>query len=493
MGERVGAAPGSEGIVALLSVALDRDTGEPLIRQLYLRLRELILSRRLAAGTKLPSTRKLSRDLGVSRTVTLEAFAQLAAEGFLETRRGAGHYIADLPLAASSRDRPKAGPASGMSGPSIWSARGLPFDPAWQAVDLFPGEVWSRMVGRGWRRHQEAALERHWAGLPALREALAAHLHVLRGVPLGADQVMITAGNADVMRLIARMLRERGKKPSAWVEDPGLGTARELLAGGGVTPVPVPVDGEGLRVADAVRLAPDAAIALVTPTRQFPLGMPLTLPRRLALLDWARRADAIVVDDDYDGEIRFAGRPIQSLASLDPAARVLTLGSFSKLTFPGLRLGYASGPAELIERLVACRRDTHVLVPTATQAALAEFIATGSFARHLRALRIALTRRRAALIALLRNEAGDLLEVLPQQVGMHLTVSLSAEIAQPANDVELAAQAREVGIVLLPLSPQYAAGRGAAGVLLGYAGWEEDEMRPAIGRLAGLLRRAAAR
>jgi GntR family transcriptional regulator/MocR family aminotransferase len=493
MGERVGAAPGSEGILASLSVALDRGTGEPLVRQLYRRLRELILSRRLAAGARLPSTRKLSRDLGVSRTVTLEAFGQLAAEGFLETRQGAGHYVADLPLAAPNRGIPGAGPIAVAPGPSIWSARGRPFDPAWQVVDLFPSQVWTRMLGRGWRRHQDAALERHWGGLPALREVLAAHLHVLRGVPLTPGQVMITSGNADVLTLIARAVREDVEDPKAWVEDPGLGTVRELLANAGIEPVPVAVDAEGLRVSDGETRAPNAAMALVTPTRQFPLGMPLSLPRRLALLEWSRRSGAIVVDDDYDGEIRFAGRPMQSLASLDPAARVLTLGSFSKLTFPGLRLGYATGPPELIERLIKCRRDMHLLVPTGAQAALAEFIATGAFARHLRALRVALTRRRAVLIDCLRSEASDLLEVLPQQVGMHLTVTLSADVARSASDLQLAEQARDAALVLLPLSPQYAARRGSDGFLLGYAGWDEQEILEAVTRLVALLRHAAAR
>ena len=489
MAERESGRPESDATIALLSVTLDRQGGQPLVRQLYAHLRDLILTRRIAPGARLPSTRKLSRELDVSRTVTLEAFGQLAAEGFLETRLGSGHYVAQLRL-------PEAG-APAVSTPmelpedSVWSARGRPFDPAWQAVDLFPSQLWGRMLGRGWRRHQTSALERHWLGLPALRSALVEHLRALRGVALSADQVMITAGMADTLGLVARAVSHDGEV-RGWVENPGLGTSRQILGRNGVRIVPVPVDGEGLRVDEGERLAPDAALALVTPTRQFPLGMPLSLPRRLALLDWARRTGAVVLDDDYDGEIRFAGRPLQSLASLDPAARVLTLGSFSKLTFAGLRLGYVAGPADLIARLAECRRESYSLVATPQQAALAEFIATGAFARHLRALRAYLTRRRSMLVEALRSDGGELVEVLPQEVGMHVTVRLAPAIASRVDDVALAGRAAERGLVLLPLSKQYVRGKGESGFLLGYAGWTEAEMKQAIPRLIGLLRETVA-
>lgn len=491
MAERESGRPESDATLALLSVTLDRLGGQPLVRQLYTHLRELILTRRIAPGARLPSTRKLSRELDVSRTVTLEAFGQLAAEGFLETRLGSGHYVARLRLPEAGTMPAGAAPPE-LPDDSVWSARGRPFDPAWQAVDLFPSQLWGRMLGRGWRRHQASALERHWLGLPALRSALVEHLRALRGVALGPDQVMITAGMTDTLALVARAV-SRDAEVSGWVEDPGLGTSREILRRNGVRVIPVPVDGEGLRVEEGERLAPDAALALVTPTRQFPLGMPLSLPRRLALLDWARRANAVVLDDDYDGEIRFAGRPLQSLASLDPAARVLTLGSFSKLTFAGLRLGYVAGPADLIARLAECRRESYSLVATPQQAALAEFIATGAFARHLRALRTYLTRRRHLLVERLRREAGELVEVLPQEVGMHVTVRLASAISKRVDDVELSARAAAEELVLLPLSGQYAGEAREQGFLLGYAGWSESQFDEALARLIALLRSTAQR
>jgi len=484
---------GGDAAIAMLSVALDRDGDEPLVRQLYLRLRDLILSRQLKAGAKLPSTRKLAGDLGVSRTVTADAFGQLGAEGFLDSRHGSGHFVAALPLGTGQRAGEEVAAAEADDPYSIWSARGVPFDPSWLGVDAFPAETWARMTGRGWRRHRSEILERHWLGLPALRAALADHLRALRGLALNADQIMITAGGADALGLIGRAARTASKSPvQAWVEEPGLMSARLALAREGVDAIAVPVDAEGLQIGEGERLAPKAALALVTATRQFPLGMPLSLPRRLALLEWARRSGSIVVEDDYDGEIRFAGRPIQSLASLDPGARVLTLGSFSKLTFPGLRLGYVAGPAELIARLADARREANVLVPTGAQAALAEFIASGAFARHLRDLRLQLTRRRLTLADALSKDAGDLLEILPQQGGMHLTVRLGKRLGR-VTDVELAERARATGLVLLPLSNQYSGDAREQGFFLGFAGWTDDEIRHAAARLVTLMRAAAER
>lgn len=473
----------------MLSVTLDRGSAEPLVLQLYRAVRELIITGRLASGARLPSTRKLSRDLQVSRTVTLDAFAQLTAEGFVEGRHGSGHFVASLPLGGVGKAAAATAPKVDRGGASIYSEAGVPFDPAWQDVELFPSQVWARMLGRGWRRHQSDALGRHWAGLPVLREVVAQHLLALRGILLTPDQVMITSGHVDAISLIAGYLAlERKGRISAWIEDPGLGTTRQALTKGGVDPIPIPVDGEGLVVAEGERRAPDAALAVVTPTRQFPLGMPLSLSRRLSLLAWAKASGALVVDDDYDGEVRFSGRPLQSLASLDPGGRVLTLGSFSKLTFSGLRLGYAAGPPDLIAELVARRRENYALVPSNVQAALAEFISTGNFARHLRQLRTRLTRRRKILHEALREHAGGLVEILPQEAGMHLTVRLTDAVARSASDVAIAERARKSGLVLMPLSQQYAGEAAEQGFFLGYAGWDEERLVAATVTFVELLR-----
>ncbi|MFL6722337.1 MAG: PLP-dependent aminotransferase family protein [Sphingomonas sp.] len=476
-----------EGLVAVLSVTLDRTSAEPLVRQLHRHIRELVLTQRLAPGARLPSTRGLSRDLQVSRTVTLDAFAQLTAEGFLESRAGAGHFVAALRLTPMDV-APSAANMSAEPGAPLASPGGRPFDPSWQAVDIFPAQAWARMLGRGWRLHQAAAMERHWAGLPVLRAALAQHLHALRGLPLDASRIIVTSGNADALSLIARSF---GSGSRAWVEDPGYAGSARVFGDAGLAVVPIPVDAEGLEVAAGEQQAPDAGLALVTATRQFPLGMPMSLARRLALLDWARRSGSIIVDDDYDSEIRFAGRPLQTLAGLDPAARVLTIGSFSKLTFPGLRLGYVAGPSELIAALADCRRASQALVPTSTQAAFAEFVTIGRFAGHLRQLRSYLRSRRHILVESLRREIGDLVEVLPQEVGMHVTVRLAPRVTERIGDSGLAERANDDGLVLLPLSEQYLRADRSHGFLLGYAGWSETELLGAIGKLIALLRDAA--
>ena len=475
----------------MLSVTLDPGSSEPLVRQLYRSVRELIMSGRLAAGARLPSTRKLARDLQVSRTVTLDAFAQLAAEGFIEGRHGSGHFVAALPIGGVGSMTSAPVRRADEQGASIYSEIGVPFDPAWQDVELFPSRVWARMLGRGWRRHQSAALERHWAGLPVLREVVAQHLLALRGTVLTPDQIMITSGHVEALGLIARSLRNERTEVSAWIEDPGLGSTRQALTGAGIRPVPVPVDEQGLIVSEGERRAGDAALAIVTPTRQFPLGMPLSLSRRLSLLAWSKASGALIVDDDYDGEVRFSGRPLQSLASLDPGGRVLTLGSFSKLTFPGLRLGYAAGPADLIAELVERRRENYVLVPSNVQAAFAEFIATGNFARHLRQLRTRLTRRRRILHEALREYGRGLVEILPQEAGMHLTVRLTEAVARKASDAAIAERARENGLVLMPLSQQYAGEVAEQGFFLGYAGWDEKLLVAASMAFVELLRDVA--
>ncbi|HEX7758774.1 MAG TPA: PLP-dependent aminotransferase family protein, partial [Caulobacteraceae bacterium] len=264
----------------LLSVVLDRQSAEPLGRQLYLRIRDLILQGRLAPGSRLPSSRRLADDLGVSRAVPLAAYDQLAAEGYVEGRRGSGQYVGALepakPLArTAASQRPAPVPAAESLADDL-SLRGHPFDPDAPAWDLFPRHDWTRLMARGWRLHgADATSYGLWAGLPALRAAIAGHLRILQGLEYRADNVAITAGNADALHLIARALAPPGAP--VWVEDPGHRGARRALRRDGLKVTPVPVDAEGIIVGAGRRLAPRAALALVTPARQFPMGAPLSL------------------------------------------------------------------------------------------------------------------------------------------------------------------------------------------------------------------------
>jgi GntR family transcriptional regulator/MocR family aminotransferase len=322
--------------------------------------------------------------------------------------------------------------------------------------------------------------------MATLRAAIARHVQAFRGIECGPDNLFLTSGNTDALQMIVRALQDGGgARAQVWVEDPGHLAGRRTLEREGLQVVPVPVDAQGLDVDAGERLAPEARFALITPSRQFPLGMPLALPRRLALIDWAREHGGVLIEDDYDSEVRFSGHPIPSLLSLAGGAQALAIGSLSKLTFPGLRLGYIVGAEPLVRRLRERRALEGAPIATTAQPALAEFISSGAFARHIRALRAQVTERRRLLIALLQRHLSHRLTVLPQEVGMHLTVTLKSEGG--GGDVELAARGAALGLHLDPLSSHAALAAVRPGFLLGYAGWDEAELATGVERLCELL------
>lgn len=474
----------SDAATTLLSVVLDREAREPLGRQLYLRIRDLILSGQLEAGAKMPSSRKLADDLAVSRTVTLTAYEQLAGEGYLAAQHGSGHYVRTLNRAPPSPPRTK--PVPRLPDQAAIAPRGRPFDSDAPATALFPIRAWARVTARGWRREGEAAVGfDHWAGLPSLRSAIAGHLRALQGLDCTAEHVLVTGGTGDALQVITRALGAKGAQ--IWVEDPGHIGGRRALAREGLDVVPVPVDAEGLNVVAGRRLAPRARFALVTPSRQFPSGAPLSLPRRVALIDWAMETGAIILADDYDSELRFAGRPMETLSSLDRSGCVLAIGGFSKVTFPGLRLGYVVGAPALIACLAEARARDGVPVPTGAQPALAEFIAGGHMAKHLRTLRQKMGQRRQVLAAALEARLGDLVTVAPQEVGTHLSITLNRPLEYWPSDAAFATFAAEHGLDLDPLSTHEGVTRGRQGFVLGYAAWDESVLVAAVERLADLL------
>ena len=480
MGRRApGAAP-----FATLSLVVDRSARETLSRQIYVQLRDLILSGRIAAGARLPSSRALAGQLMLSRTVPLAAYDQLTAEGYLAARQGAGIYVERLGQAGPRPSPAASPPAAPAAAPRRPGSVHAPFSLAAQDMASFPHAVWARLLARGWRRMATSGDPDDPAGLWALRAAVARYVHGLRGVACGPDQVLITSGNAESMQLIAQ-LPPRSRR-QAWVEDPGYVEAQRALAAAGMDLIPTPVDGQGLDVEAGRRSAPHAGLAVVTPARQFPTGAPMSLPRRLALIAWALEADALVVEDDYDSEMRFAGRPLASLISLEPD-RVLALDSFSKLVFPGLRLGSIVGPPALIARLVALRERQPSQTATVAQPALAEFLDGGGMARHLRDLRRRLAPRRLALIAALQAHCAGLLTVQPQEVGRHLLATLTPQLAARASDVELAERAGRVGLRLAALSPHYRRAPPQHGLLFGYAGWDEAEIERGVAQLAAAI------
>ncbi|XXY18676.1 PLP-dependent aminotransferase family protein [Sorangium sp. So ce216] len=490
---------------AVTAVVLDPASSAPLHRQVYEALRGAIFAGRLRSGSKLPSTRALAAHLSLSRNTVLGAYAQLLAEGYLRGRIGSGTYVADvLPeRLLLARREPASRPALAPDG-AVLSRRGalvagaaspfrrassppgpagLAFQVGAPAYDAYPAATWGRLMSRRWDRSWRALLPRHEPqGYAPLRRAIADYLVTARGVRCTPDQVIVVSGAQQAISLAAEVLLDPGDP--VWVEDPGYTAARSALVAAGAIPVPVPVDGEGLDVAAAARLSASARLAVVTPSHQFPLGVTMSLGRRLALLDWARSSGGWVFEDDYDSEFRYAGRPLAALQGLSPDARVIYAGTFSKVLSPSLRLGYLVVPEGLVDAFVAAKALADVSSPSLEQAVLADFMAEGHFARHVRRMRVLYERRQAALVAAAGRELSGLLEVPPAPAGMHLLGWLPAGRADSA----AAASAAANGVRCVALSELRVdtAGRGA--LLLGYAAVPEDEIDEGVRRLRTALR-----
>jgi GntR family transcriptional regulator/MocR family aminotransferase len=497
--------PKRRAVVSVGPLALDRGSPVPLARQLYDGLREAILAGRLRPAARLPSTRVLAADLGASRNTVLAAFGQLVAEGYLEGRVGAGTTVARALPEALLRARPEAGRDAGegrrprlsrrgarLAGAATALARGTPvlrpFRPGLPGLDAFPFDVWARLVARRWRRAPRQLLDYgDPAGHGPLREAIAAYLRESRAVRCEAAQVIVVSGAQQAVDLAARVLLDPGDR--AWIEEPGYPGARGALAAAGVRVAAVPVDQEGLDVRAGAARAPDARLVHVTPSHQYPLGVTMSLNRRLALLEWAAGRGAWVLEDDYDSEYRYAGRPLAALQGLDPAGRVIYAGTFSKVLFPALRLGYLVVPPALVDAFVGARALSDRHPPSVTQAALADFIEAGHFARHIRRTRALYAERQAALVRAAAGALEGLLTVRPAESGMHLV----GWLPDGADDRVAADAARRHGVEAPPLTA-YRVRRGpAGGLILGYAAFSPRELTDGVGRLAAALRGLAGR
>jgi GntR family transcriptional regulator/MocR family aminotransferase len=456
--------------------------------QIYRQVRAAILAGLLPAGQPLPPTRELAGDLGVARNTVSMAYDRLVAEGFLTARSGVGTFVAD----GLAQDRPTGddGDQVTLEARPVWatlteasdlSAAAAEFDfrPGVTDASLFPYAAWRRVTARQLRSTAVGAgAHIAAAGLPSLRAAIARHVAVARGVPASADDVIVTSGSQQAVDLVARVLLAPGDVVA--LEDPGYPLPRKLLTSSGYTVVPVPVDDEGL-VVDAL---PDAArLVYVTPSHQFPLGISMSLARRLALLDWARRTGALIVEDDYDSEFRFAGRPFEPLAGLGASGHVAYVGSFSKTLLPTLRLGFVIAPRSLRDAMHKAKQvlDWHTAVPA--QAALAELIDEGLLARHVRGMRRVYSRRHHLVTSLLRRDFAGRLEPVPSLVGLHVTALLTGA---GADDVEVAERARAAGVELLPLSPM-AVAHPVRGFALGYGAITEDRIAAGLARLRTCL------
>jgi GntR family transcriptional regulator/MocR family aminotransferase len=478
-------------------IAVDRQSGTPLHRQIYDALRAMILDRRLESGQQLPSTRALADELGISRIPVLDAYSQLLAEGFIESRSGAGTFVG-LSLSdqfASVRSVAPYPAREAASEEISQLARLLPvertpwfpssgaFSVGQIAYDHFPFRIWSDMVTRHARRVR--ALSLNYAdplGLEEFREAIAGYLRSSRAVRCDASQIMIVNGSQHALDLTARVLLD--PNASAWIEEPGYELLRHTLVLSGCRLVPVPVDGEGLDTAAGIQLDATARAAFVTPSHQYPLGATMSPARRLQLLEWAHRQHAWIVEDDYDSEYRYETMPVASLQGLDPGSRVVYIGTFSKTLFPSLRLGYIVIPPALIERFLAVRRANDLFPSPLYQSVLTDFIEAGHFARHVRKTRHLYAERCKALTHAVKAQLGDEIEVLGAQAGMHLVITLPANYS----DRKIAAHAAHKGLWLWPLSAAYLGSKPRQGFILGFGGTKADAMPSQVRRLHEAIR-----
>jgi GntR family transcriptional regulator/MocR family aminotransferase len=456
--------------------------------QVYRQLRDAILEGRIRPGEALPSSRELARRLQVSRTTAVVAYDRLRAEGFLTSRVGAGTFVN-----TEIRSRSPAGPASSPLKPrALWDELPKPpdmsasraeydFRPGIPDAGRFPFASWRARVSRQLHQHTVGkGTHIGAAGHPGLRAAIAHHLGVSRAVRATAEDVLVTSGSQQAIDLIARVLLEPGDLVA--VEDPGYLLPRRAFQVHGCRVVGVPVDADGLLV-DAI---PNRArLVYVTPSHQYPLGMAMSMERRQALLAWAHRADAAIVEDDYDSEFRYGGRPLEPLQSLDGSGRVLYVGSFSKVLLPTLRLGFVVAPSPLRAALRKAKfaTDWHTAVPT--QAAAAQFLDDGLLAQHIRRMRRVYAERHELAVRVLARDFRGLLTPLPSTGGLHLAALL--DWGRGTADQAIAERAAAHGVAVLPVSSNYITVPPRAGLLIGYGAIATDRIEAGLRRLRGIV------
>jgi GntR family transcriptional regulator/MocR family aminotransferase len=456
---------------------LDTASMEPLYRQVCARFRSAIADGLLAPGDRIPSARALAKELGLARGTIEMAYSTLVAEGYFEPRGQAGTFVAP-------GLRPQV-PVPAAAQPSVYAAcelnirpvSMLPFQMGLPALDAFPRKIWARLSARCIRATQITEMIYPPAhGLHALRTAIATYLQVARGITCSPSQVFVTSGYRNTLELIIHALLKAGDR--VWVEDPGYPPTRLLLQHAHLAATPVPVDKEGLDIAHGIRTASRARAAVVTPAHQCPLCVSLSLPRRLALLDWASRNEAWIVEDDYDGEYRYVSRPLPALKSLDRDGRVLYAGTFSKVLFPAIRLAYLVVPEAQVEQFERISQIFSAGGPELTQAIVTAFVTEGHFARHIQRMRKLYAERREAAAKGLEKALGTHMRVDPQPGGMHLVLRMQGH----GSDRSLAERIRNHGMFVQALSDWVIGERVESALLLGFTNIDSESAAEKMGK-----------
>lgn len=477
-----------------------RTAGGTLLRWLYDEIRIAILEGRLPPGSRLPSTRSVARQHGMARGTVVAAFDHLIAEGYIQGSVGSGSFVRQMTAASSpgsppSRARARAtviAPTLSVRGRRLAShpfpLRIMPKTHTFRldnaALDAFPLKTWSRITARCLRSAVPALLTHgDTLGYLPLRAAIAGYVGSTRGIRCTAEQVVITSGTQCSLDLVARLVLD--PRDRVWVEDPCYTAVSSLLRGTGSEVIGVPVDDAGIDCESGRRRARTAKLACVTPGSHFPLGVTLSLQRRLALLEWAREAGAWIFEDDYDSQLGFSGRPLAALQSLDRTGCVIYSNSFSKMLFPSLRLGFLVVPQTLLGAVEAARSVLQRFPSVLDQAVLAEFIAAGHMEQHMRRMRDLYTERHDALVRIAQRELADVLRLSPVTAGLQTVGWLADGIPE----VEAGRQAAEQGIVALPLSHLTIQRTMPPALVLGAAATDLPAVRRGVEQLGVILRR----
>ncbi|TCR60635.1 PLP-dependent aminotransferase family protein [Bosea sp. BK604] len=465
-----------------LHIRLDGQTD--LTGQIYRQVRRAILDGRLRPGDRLPPSRELARTLSVSRLTVTIAYERLAGEGFVRTAAGSGTFVSSA-MAGQKRDEaPAIQAADAISPRPIWDTVVLPtafdrpaiydFRTGLPDGALFPHRSWRRLVGRELRAAETSAMiYGQPGGASLLRSAIARHVAVSRGIDASEDRILITSGTQQALDIVARVVLTPGDTIA--VEDPGYEPPRHLFRSLGLQVAGVPVDHEGI-VVD--RLPNDARAVYVTPSHQYPLGVVMSMRRRRALLQWAERRDALIIEDDYDSEFRFVGRPLEPLQTIDAAGRVIYVGSFSKTLSPSIRLGFLFAPASLLPALRKAKYVSDWYAPELLQNVLGNFIAGGGFARHIRKAGAVYRSRRRLIEAAIRRDFREHLDVVPSETGLHLTAT--AKHLSAAELELVAGRARERGVAVHRLVSFAVTEAPRAGLVLGFGAIRTDQIEPGL-------------
>ncbi|MFZ6047676.1 PLP-dependent aminotransferase family protein [Pseudomonas sp. CR3202] len=491
----------SPGGMLLTGIELDRTSSVPLYRQLYLQVRKQILAGRLPGGTRLPSTRTLCKELELSRITILNAFDELTAEGFLAPRTGAGTYVgSEWEGRDSAADAPPKPPRLSSLGQSVLSLRSEHFGgvsyaawdpecptsflPSHPAYDAFPMPVWRRLMNRHLRQPTKPLLGYgELKGLLRLREAIVEYVFDARGIECSVDQVVIVSGAQQAFNILGMMLLDA--QDGVWMEDPGHIAARIAFQAQGGRLVPLRIDDQGLDVQQGLRECPEARLAFTTPSRQHPLGTTMSYARRQELIEWAGRGHGWIVEDDCDSEFRYVGRPLPALFAMDQWQKVIYVGTFSKVLYPSLRLGYVILPEALVEPFCAIRAVMDRSPSTLHQATTADFMEEGHFLGHIRRMRALYQARQERLVEQLRGQLGGFLEVAPVAAGLHLIGWLGEKVDDDAVAQGLARQQ----IYTYALGDYCLRRYLPPGLLIGFAGTPEEQAGEKVEALARALER----